>query len=464
MGTFRSYNTRTSYANSSDQTWCCNWFAFGRNVLQKVQKDTKTDTLDNDRNCGNRIRHARSYWNCYCSISAVEQDVSIPLWVGCLITIVDTFTFLFLDKYGLRKLEMLFAFLIGVMGVTFGYEYVVSQPPQGEVMKGLLAPWAHSYDSAVFLMAVGVIGAVIMPHNLYLHSALVKSRDIDRKKPEKLKEAKLYYFIESSLALICSLVINIFVVSVFAHGLFKKTNNELLQECKANNGDVYPMAKDVFEANDNLIDADIYKGGIFLGCTYGVAALYIWAIGILAAGQSSTMTGTYAGQFAMEGFLNLRWSRWKRVVFTRSIAMVPTFFTAFFSSLQELSNLNDFLNAVMMLQLPFAIIPTIAFTSDPKIMGRFVNGLASKVCSLVLGVIVVGINVFFVVTKLQELELQLIFIILIIILAVLYLLFVVYLTIHLYISFGNTSLEDYPFIQKYVMNELSVSAMHNEAL
>lgn len=128
------------------------------------------------------------------------------------------------------------------------------------------------------------------------------------------------------------------------------------------------------QPNDEYADTDIYKGGVYLGCAYGTAAMYIWAIGILAAGQSSTMTGTYAGQFAMEGFLDLQWARWKRVLFTRSIAMVPTFFTAFFSTLNDLTTLNDFLNAVMSLQLPFAIIPMVAFTSNPKIMGEFVNG------------------------------------------------------------------------------------------
>ena len=98
----------------------------------------------------------------------------IPLWGGVLITIVDTFTFLFLDKYGLRKLELLFGFLISVMAVTFGYEYIVSTPDQGEVMKGMFVPWCEDCNSQVLLQAVGVIGAVIMPHNLYLHSALVK--------------------------------------------------------------------------------------------------------------------------------------------------------------------------------------------------------------------------------------------------------------------------------------------------
>lgn len=123
------------------------------------------------------------------------------------------------------------------------------------------------------------------------------------------------------------------------------------------------------------MEADIYKGGIFLGCSFGVAAMYIWAVGILAAGQSSTMTGTYAGQFAMEGFLNLRWKRWKRVLFTRTIALVPTFLTAFFSSIEDLTYLNDLLNAVMAVQLPFAVLPTIAFTCNRNIMGDFANGM-----------------------------------------------------------------------------------------
>lgn len=112
-----------------------------------------------------------------------------------------------------------------------------------------------------------------------------------------------------------------------------------------------------------------------MGCTFGAAALYIWAVGILAAGQSSTMTGTYAGQFTMEGFLNLRWARWKRILLTRSIAIVPTFFTAFFSTIEDLTRMNDVLNAVMSVQLPFAVIPTIAFTSNPRIMGQFTNGV-----------------------------------------------------------------------------------------
>ncbi|CAH1993271.1 unnamed protein product [Acanthoscelides obtectus] len=364
---------------------------------------------------------------------------NVPLWAGCLITIIDTFTFLFLDKYGLRKLEMFFGLLITVMGITFGYEYVVSGPNSMDVVKGLFIPMCKDCDSK--LQAVGVIGAVIMPHNLYLHSALVKSRDIDRKNPERLKEANMYYYIESAIALICSLIINIFVVSV--------------------SGVEYLIAFQSEQLNE-YVDADIYKGGIFLGCAYGVAALYIWAVGILAAGQSSTMTGTYAGQFAMEGFLNLRWSKWKRVLFTRSLAMVPTFCTAFFSNLSDLTSLNDYLNAVMSLQLPFALIPTIAFTSNPKIMGSFTNGIIIKIISLMLSVVIVVINIYFVVEKLLNLSLQLYIVSIIYILAVCYFIFIMYLVIHLYIAMGGTWMSDHPAIAKFVIVPLGQQIIDTE--
>lgn len=141
-----------------------------------------------------------------------------------------------------------------------------------------------------------------------------------------------------------------------------------------------------------------------MGCVFGGAAMYIWALGILAAGQSSTMTGTYAGQFAMEGFLNLQWARWRRVLVTRLIAIIPTFFVAFYSRIEDLTGMNDTLNAVMALQLPFAVLPTIAFTSSVAIMGEFVNGLANKVVSVLLCVVVIGINIFFVVQKVENLN------------------------------------------------------------
>nr|XP_034180731.1 protein Malvolio isoform X2 [Osmia lignaria] len=297
---------------------------------------------------------------------------AIPIWGGVLITVIDTFTFLLLDKYGLRKLELFFGFLITIMAVTFGYEYIVSAPPQDEVISGMFVPWYKHYDSNMLLQAVGIVGAVIMPHNLYLHSALVKSRDIDRREYKKVQEANMYYFVETCIALLVSFIINVFVVAVFARGLYQKTNLEVYNLCEANN---YTMGMETFNKENTTISVDLNKGGIFLGCAFGAAAMYIWAIGIFAAGQSSTMTGTYAGQFAMEGFLNLQWARWKRVLFTRMIAIVPTFLVAFFSDIDNLTGMNDILNAIMTLQLPFATLPTIAFTSSAQIMGEFKNGM-----------------------------------------------------------------------------------------
>eukprot|EP00057_Strongylocentrotus_purpuratus_P030494 XP_781841.3 PREDICTED: natural resistance-associated macrophage protein 2 isoform X2 [Strongylocentrotus purpuratus] len=318
----------------------------------------------------------------------------IPLYAGVLITITDTFVFLFLDKYGLRKLEAFFASLIIVMAFTFGYEYVAAAPDQGQVMKGLFVPSCGDCGEQVILQAVGVIGAIIMPHNIYLHSALVKSRDVERSKKEAVKEANKYYFIEASIALLISFIINLFVVSVFAEGLHDKTNAQVHNKCVEHNLNMYI---DVFPNNDTLVEnVDLYRGGVFLGCQYGAAALYIWAVGILASGQSSTMTGTYAGQFAMEGFLNLKWSRWRRIVLTRSIAICPTILIAIFSGIDDLTGMNNLLNVLMSLQLPFALIPILTFTSSKPLMDSFKNSLLSIIACSLLAVSVIGINIYFV--------------------------------------------------------------------
>lgn len=314
----------------------------------------------------------------------------VPLYAGVIITILDTFTFLMLDKYGLRKLEAFFGFLILVMAVTFGYEYVRVAPDQVKVLEGLFVPWCANCDNRALLQAVGIVGAVIMPHNLYLHSALVKSRNVDRTDKTQVREANKYYFIEACIALFVSLIINIFVMAVFAHGLYGKTNLDIWTLCQ---GTDY---KNVFDNNTEVVDVDIYKGGVFLGCAFGMWPLYIWAIGILAAGQSSTMTGTYSGQFIMEGFLNLPISRWLRVLITRLIAIAPTVLCAIFGSMNQLSGMNDLLNALMSLQLPFALIPTLTFTASAAVMGDFKTGAVTKVAASLLSAVVIAINLYFV--------------------------------------------------------------------
>ncbi|XP_064613679.1 natural resistance-associated macrophage protein 2-like isoform X3 [Liolophura sinensis] len=321
----------------------------------------------------------------------------IPLYGGVIITIADTFTFLLLDKYGLRKLEAFFAVLITIMAVTFGYEYIVVAPSQTEVMKGLFFPYCEDCGAPQLLQAVAIIGAVIMPHNIYLHSALVKSRKIDRSKRGQVREANMYFFIEAAIALFVSFVINVFVVSVFAEGFYGRNSTEIYDQClEADN----PHA-DVFNTTETAVD--LFRGGVFLGCQFGIAAMYVWAVGILAAGQSSTMTGTYTGQFAMEGFLDLKWKKWQVVLVTRSVAILPTVFVAVYRGITDLTGMNDLLNVLMSLQLPFALIPILTFTSSPSVMKEFSNGRVMKAVASILALVVIGINLYFAAIYIPEL-------------------------------------------------------------
>lgn len=198
----------------------------------------------------------------------------VPIWAGVLITILDTFTFLFLDKYGLRRLELFFSFLITVMAVTFGYEYFFEPPSTLDVAEGIVIPWCKNCSTDDIKQAVGIVGAIIMPHNLYLHSALVKSRKIDRSNKANVKEANKYVFIESAIALGVSLLINIAVTAVFANKLHGITNNQVLRDCNNTSPtSLLPEIKHFFPANNETVDADLYKAGLFLGCSFGLPAL-----------------------------------------------------------------------------------------------------------------------------------------------------------------------------------------------
>ncbi|KAF6715131.1 Natural resistance-associated macrophage protein 2 [Oryzias melastigma] len=314
--------------------------------------------------------------------------------------VLDTFVFLFLDKYGLRHLEAFFGLLITIMAITFGCEYVIVAPDQGQLLKGMFLPYCEGCGPVQLTQAVGVIGAVIMPHNIYLHSALVKSREVDRSSKKEVKEANKYFFIESAIALFVSFLVNVFVVAVFAEAFYQRTNMEVFTVCNESG----TPHLDLFPLDNNTLEVDIYKGGVVLGCFFGPAALYIWAVGILAAGQSSTMTGTYSGQFVMEGFLNLRWSRFARVLLTRSIAIIPTLLVAIFQDVHHLTGMNDFLNVLQSMQLPFALIPILTFTSLPSLMSEFANGLVFKIGGGVVILIVCVINMYFVVVYVTALN------------------------------------------------------------
>uniref|UniRef100_A0A8C8SJJ5 Natural resistance-associated macrophage protein 1 n=1 Tax=Pelusios castaneus TaxID=367368 RepID=A0A8C8SJJ5_9SAUR len=318
----------------------------------------------------------------------------IPLWGGVLITIIDTLFFLFLDKYGLRKLEAFFGLLITIMAVTFGYEYVVVKPDQREVLKGMFFPYCRGCGREELLQAVGIVGAIIMPHNIYLHSSLVKTREVKRSERREVSEANMYFLIESCIALFVSFLINLFVMAVFGQAFYHRTNQEVYNQCINSSVSHYAT---IFPTNNETVSVDIYQGGVILGCFFGSAALYIWAIGILAAGQSSTMTGTYAGQFVMEGFLQLRWSRFTRVLFTRSFAILPTVFIAAFKDVSHLTGMNDLLNVLQSILLPFAVLPVLTFTSMRPLMQEFTNGVIGKLLMILITGLICAINLYFVV-------------------------------------------------------------------
>lgn len=273
----------------------------------------------------------------------------LPLWAGVLITAADCFIFLLLENYGVRKLEAMFAVLIFTMGLSFAWMFADAKPSRNELLIGLLVP---KLSSRTIRQAVGVVGCVIMPHNVFLHSALVQSRKIDPNKKGQVQEALNYYSIESSAALFVSFIINLCVTTVFAKGFYGSK-----------------QAETIGLVNAGQYLEEKYGGGLF-------PILYVWGIGLLAAGTSSTITGTYAGQFIMGGFLNLRLKKSLRALITRSCAIVPTIIVAlvFNKSESSLDVLNEWLNVLQSIQIPFALIPLLTLVSKEELMGVFKIG------------------------------------------------------------------------------------------
>ncbi|KAL8151759.1 hypothetical protein V2J09_021567 [Rumex salicifolius] len=306
---------------------------------------------------------------------------ALPLWSGVLITAADwellnsvflwtsfaIFIFLFLENYGVRKLEAVFAVLIATMALSFAWMFGETKPNGAELLIGLLVP---KLSSRTIKQAVGVVGGIIMPHNVFLHSALVQSREIDHSNRARIQEALNYNTIESSSALTVSFLINLLLTAVFAKVFYGTTEADTIG---LSNAGYYLQQK--------------YGDGVF-------PILYIWAVGLLAAGQSSTMTGTYAGQFIMSGFLNLRLKKWMRALITRSCAIVPTIVVALFfdTSDDTLDVLNEWLNVLQSVQIPFAVIPLLCLVSKEEIMGVFKIGLRLKVASWLIAGLIMAIN------------------------------------------------------------------------
>ncbi|KAL6888290.1 hypothetical protein ACP4OV_009316 [Aristida adscensionis] len=290
----------------------------------------------------------------------------LPLWVGVIITALDCFIFLSLENYGVRKLEAVFAVLITVMAFSFAWMFAETRPSGKDLIIGILIP---KLSSRTIKQAVGLVGCVITPHNVFLHSALVQSRKIDPEKEYQVREALRYYSIESTLALVVPFMINLFVTTVFEKGFYGTKE----------------------AGNIGLENAGKYLQEKFGG---NLPILYIWGVGLLAAGTSSTITGTYAGQFIMGGFLNWRLKKWIRALITRSFAIVPTIIVAlyFHTSDSALDVLNEWLNVLQSVQIPFALIPLITLVSKEQVMGVFKIGPRTQIATWIVASVPIIIN------------------------------------------------------------------------
>lgn len=286
----------------------------------------------------------------------------LPLLWGVGITMFDTFLLLFLMNKGIKKMEAFIIGLIAIIGLSFLAEMFFAKPDMAEVAKGLI-PSIPS-DAALYI-AIGIIGATVMPHNLYLHSSLVQTRKFDRSF-KGIKQAIRYNLIDSVIALNMAFFVNAAILILAAATFYTAGRHDV---------------------------ADIQDAHKLLAPMLGSGwAATLFALALIAAGQSSTITGTLAGQIVMEGYLNLRIQPWVRRIITRLIAIAPAFFTILYFGEESTGKLLVFSQVVLSLQLGFAIIPLIHFVSDKSKMNEFAIGRFTKIASWLIALVIVSLN------------------------------------------------------------------------
>ncbi|KAJ4749078.1 Metal transporter Nramp5 [Rhynchospora pubera] len=300
----------------------------------------------------------------------------IPIWVGVLITGSSTLLLLGLQRYGVRKLELLISMLVFVMAACFFGEMAYVKPPAVEVIKGLFVPKLNG--SGATADAIALLGALVMPHNLFLHSALVLSR----KTPPSVKginDACRFFLIESGFALFVALLINIAVVSV--------------------SGTVCGASDLSTESADRCNDLTLNSASFLLKNVLGKSSSLVYAIALLASGQSSTITGTYAGQYVMQGFLDIRMKNWQQNLMTRTIAIAPSLIVSIIGGSAGAGRLIIIASMILSFELPFALIPLLKFSSSTTKMGPHRNSILVIIISWALGLMIIGINIYFLSTS-----------------------------------------------------------------
>ena len=309
----------------------------------------------------------------------IQLLTGLPLIWGVSITVLDTFLLLYLQRLGIRKMEAFIIALIAVIGCCFLINIIIAQPQLFEVIKGFIPSLPEAKDlyaaknmsnalpkETALYLAIGIIGATVMPHNLYLHSALVQTRKI-RKDKKGIKEALKFSFIDSTIALNIAFLINAAIL-ILAATVFFKTGRTDVGEIRQAHELLSPM----------------------LGSTI---ASTLFAVALIASGQSSTVTGTLAGQIVMEGYLRLRINPMMRRLITRLLAIIPAIVVIAIFGEDEVDSLLIFSQVILSLQLGFAVIPLIHFTSDKKTMGDFAIKPIIKFLAWLVATVLVYLNV-----------------------------------------------------------------------
>lgn len=301
------------------------------------------------------------------SALALNLLFGLPMAWGVAITALDVLIILFFQYKGFRYIEALVAALIFTISICFGFEIVSSQPDIPSLLKGLIPKPEIITDPRVLYLAIGILGATVMPHNLYLHSSLIQTRNYPRNIKGK-KMAIKYATIDSTWSLSLAFFINAAILIVSAE-TFHKTG--------------YIGVTDITEAHELLSP--------LMGSTL---ASVLFAIALLASGQNSTLTGTIAGQIVMEGFLNIRLKPWLRRLITRFIAIVPAMAVVIIYGEKGATELLVISQVILSLQLSFAIVPLINFTNDRQKMGGFANGFYLKCITWTIAIVIITLNVF----------------------------------------------------------------------
>lgn len=301
------------------------------------------------------------------SAIALNLLFGLPLSVGVVFTVLDVLVLLYFQGKGFRKIEAIVIALIVMIFLCFGYEIIVSQPDFKAVLGNLIPKPIIVQNPAMLYVAIGILGATVMPHNLYLHSSIVQTRNFD-KTPLGKKQAIRFATIDSTLSLFLAFFVNAAIL-VLSAAAFHQSGHQ-----------------DVADINDahKLLDSVL---GVKLASIF-------FAVALLASGQNSTLTGTLAGQIVMEGFLNIKLSPWKRRLITRLVAIVPALIVSLIYGEKKTGDLLVFSQVILSLQLSFAVVPLVMFTSSKAKMGEFANSTFMKITAWLVSAIIISLNIY----------------------------------------------------------------------